>query len=102
LADNIAGAKMVTIGGANVTGVSVVDQIRVGVHTGECERRGDDLAGLGVHIAARVGATAGPNQVLVTSTVRDLVLGSDIDFHEAGKQNLKGVPGTWTLLAADT
>jgi class 3 adenylate cyclase/alpha-beta hydrolase superfamily lysophospholipase len=75
-------------------------QVRVGLHTGECELRGDDLAGLTVHIAARVAALAGPNQLLVTSTLRDLVLGSGIDFEEAGAHSLKGVPGTWTLLAA--
>jgi class 3 adenylate cyclase len=75
-------------------------QVRVGLHTGECELRDNDLAGLTVHIAARVGALAGPNQVLVTSTVRDLVLGSGIDFEEAGMHSLAGVPGTWTILAA--
>jgi class 3 adenylate cyclase len=75
-------------------------QIRVGVHTGECERRSNDLAGVTVHIAARVGALAGPNQVLVTSTVRDLVLGSGIAFEEVGAHNLKGIPGCWILLSA--
>jgi class 3 adenylate cyclase len=75
-------------------------QVRVGLHVGECERRSKDLAGLTVHIAARVGALAGPSQVLVTSTVRDLVLGSGIEFEEVGPHNLKGVPGSWTLLAA--
>jgi class 3 adenylate cyclase len=77
-------------------------QVRVGVHTGECELRGDDLAGLTVHIAARVAALAGPSQLLVTSTVRDLVLGSGIDFGETSDHNLRGVPGTWTLLAAQS
>jgi class 3 adenylate cyclase len=75
-------------------------QVRVGVHTGECEVRGEDLAGLAVHIAARVAASAQPGQLLVTSTVRDLVLGSDIGFDEVGAHSLKGVPGTWTLFAA--
>jgi class 3 adenylate cyclase len=74
--------------------------VRVGCHTGECERRGDDLAGLTVHIAARIANIAAPSELLVSSTVRDLVLGSDIEFHDAGQHELKGVPGTWTLLAA--
>ncbi|MEA3055926.1 MAG: hypothetical protein QOD30_1358 [Actinomycetota bacterium] len=75
-------------------------QVRVGLHTGECERRGDDLAGLTVHIAARVAAVADPSQLLVTSTLRDLVLGSDISFDKIDERSLKGVPGTWTLFAA--
>jgi class 3 adenylate cyclase len=70
---------------------------RAGAHTGECERRGDDLAGLAVHIAARVSALAGPSQMLVTSTVNDLVLGSGIEFSDAGRHYLKGVPGSWQL-----
>jgi len=76
-------------------------EVRAGCHTGECERRGDDLAGLAVHIAARIAALAAPSQLLVSSTVRDLVLGSDIEFHDAGQHELKGVPGTWTLLVAE-
>jgi class 3 adenylate cyclase/pimeloyl-ACP methyl ester carboxylesterase len=75
-------------------------RIRVGVHTGECERRGENLAGLAVHIAARVSDAAAPSELLVTSTVRDLVLGSGIDFSDAGRHQLKGVPGSWQLLAA--
>jgi class 3 adenylate cyclase len=71
--------------------------IRAGLHTGECERRDDDLAGLAVHIAARVSALAGPGQLLVTSTVGDLVLGSGIEFSDAGRHDLKGVPGSWQL-----
>lgn len=73
--------------------------VRVGVHTGECELRGDDLGGLAVHIAARVGALAGPEEILVSSTVRDLVAGSGIEFDDRGDHDLKGVPGTWRLLA---
>jgi class 3 adenylate cyclase len=74
--------------------------VRVGVHTGECEVRGDDLAGIAVHIGARVAALAGPGETLVTSTVRDLVAGSGLTFEERGAFELKGVPGSWTLLAA--
>lgn len=74
-------------------------EVRVGVHTGECERRGNDLGGLAVHIASRVGAAAGASEILVSSTVRDLVLGSEIEFEDRGAHSLKGVPGTWDLLA---
>ncbi len=61
--------------------------------------RGDDLGGLAVHIAARVGAIAGPGEVLVSGTVKDLVAGSDIAFSERGEHQLKGVPGTWKVFA---
>jgi len=73
--------------------------LRVGLHTGECEVRGDDLGGLAVHIAARVGALAAPQQVLVSSTVKDLVVGSGIEFKDRGEHELKGVPETWRLYA---
>jgi class 3 adenylate cyclase len=73
--------------------------LRVGLHTGECEIRGDDIGGLAVHIAARVGALASPGQVLVSSTVKDLVVGSGIEFEEFGEHELKGVPGSWRLFA---
>jgi class 3 adenylate cyclase/pimeloyl-ACP methyl ester carboxylesterase len=76
--------------------------LRVGLHTGECEVRGDDLAGLAVHIAARVGASAAPGDVLVSGTVRDLVVGSGIAFTERGEHKLKGVPGTWKLFAVES
>jgi class 3 adenylate cyclase len=69
------------------------------LHTGECEVRGDDLAGLAVHIAARIGALALPGEVLVSGTVRDLVVGSDIAFVDRGERQLKGVPGAWKLFA---
>ena len=75
-------------------------EVRAGLHTGECERRGDDLGGLAVHIAARVNALAGPSEVLVTSTVKDLVMGSGIEFAERGEHPLRGVPDTWKLFAA--
>jgi class 3 adenylate cyclase len=74
-------------------------QVRAGLHTGECEVRGDDIGGIGVHIGARVSALAGPNDVLVSSTLRDLVIGSGLEFEERGAHELKGVPGEWHLFA---
>ena len=74
-------------------------QVRMGLHTGECEARGDDLGGLAVHIAARVGALAAPGEVLVSGTLRDLVVGSGIDFVSRGEHELKGVPGSWKIYA---
>ena len=72
--------------------------IRAGLHTGECELMGDgDIGGVSVHVAARVGAKAGPEQVVVSSTVRDLVSGSGIEFSEFGTHTLKGIPGRWRL-----
>jgi pimeloyl-ACP methyl ester carboxylesterase len=73
--------------------------VRSGVHTGECELMGDDVVGMAVNIGARVSETAGPGEVLVSSAVRDLVVGSGIEFDERGAHALKGVPGSWTLLA---
>jgi class 3 adenylate cyclase/pimeloyl-ACP methyl ester carboxylesterase len=73
--------------------------VRAGVHTGECERRGADVTGLAVHIGARIGALAGPEEVLVSGTVRDLVLGSGIKFSDRGHHVLKGVPGEWPVFA---
>jgi class 3 adenylate cyclase len=74
-------------------------EVRAGVHTGECELRGGDLAGIAVHIGARVGACAQSGEVLVSSTVKDLVAGSDLRFEERGARELKGVPGQWRLYA---
>jgi class 3 adenylate cyclase len=74
-------------------------EIRAGIHAGECERRGDDLSGMAVHIGARVGAAAAPSEILVSGTVRDLVVGSGIAFEDRGEAELKGVPGTWRLHA---
>ena len=74
-------------------------EVRAGLHTGECEVRGDDIGGIAVHIGARVSALAGPNDVLVSSTLRDLVIGSGLKFEERGAQQLKGVPGEWRLFA---
>jgi class 3 adenylate cyclase len=74
-------------------------EVRAGLHTGECEVRGDDIGGIAVHIGARVSALAGPNEVLVSSTLRDLVIGSGLEFEERGAHELKGVPGEWRLFA---
>jgi class 3 adenylate cyclase/pimeloyl-ACP methyl ester carboxylesterase len=74
-------------------------EIRAGVHTGECELIADDVGGMAVHIGARVAAKAAPGEVLVSSTVKDLVVGSGIEFADRGTHELKGVPGEWRLLA---
>src|SRR3954449_476015 len=74
-------------------------EVRAGLHTGECEVRGEDIGGIGVHIGARVSALAEPNDVLVSSTLRDLVIGSGLGFEERGAHQLKGVPGEWHLSA---
>ncbi len=76
--------------------------VRAGVHTGECERRGEDLGGMAVHIGARVGAKAAPGEVLVSSTVKELVVGSGIEFEDRGCEPLRGVPGEWRLFAVRT
>ena len=83
------------IGAAGKLGI----ELRAGLHTGECEVRGGDLGGLAVHIAARVGSLAAPREVLVSGTVKDLVVGSGIEFAERGDNTLKGVPGSWKLFA---
>ncbi len=72
-------------------------QVRSGLHTGECELIGEDVGGIAVHIGARVAAIAGPDEVLVSSTVKDLVAGSGISFKDRGAHELKGVPDTWRL-----
>jgi len=74
-------------------------QVRAGVHTGEVELRGSGMGGLAVHIAARVAAQAQGGEVLVSSTVKDLLAGSGIDFEDRGERELKGVPGTWRVFA---
>jgi class 3 adenylate cyclase len=74
-------------------------EVRSGVHTGEIELRGNDISGIGVHIAARVAALAKPSSVWVSRTVTDLVVGSGIRFEALGDHDLKGVPGMWTLCA---
>jgi class 3 adenylate cyclase len=74
-------------------------EIRAGLHTGECELRGDGIDGIAVHIGARVCHLAGPSEVLVSGTVRDLVVGSGLPFDDRGTHELKGVPGEWRLFA---
>jgi class 3 adenylate cyclase len=76
-------------------------EIRVGIHAGEVEVRGDDVAGMAVHIGARVAALAGPSEVLVSSTVRDIVTGSRHRFADRGEHQLKGVPGRWCVCALE-
>jgi len=76
-------------------------ELRAGLHTGECEVLGDKLAGVAVHIGARVAAKAGAGEVLVSSTVRDLVAGSGLEFEDRGAQELKGIPGAWRLFAVE-
>jgi pimeloyl-ACP methyl ester carboxylesterase len=76
-------------------------RVRAGMHTGECEVMGDDLGGIAVHIAARVSALAEPSEVLVSRTVKDLVAGSGIEFADRGVHQLKGVPDSWDLHAAN-
>jgi class 3 adenylate cyclase len=74
-------------------------EVRAGLHAGEVELHGEDLAGIAVHLAERVCSSAKPSEVLVTRTVVDLVAGSGITFEDRGEHQLKGVPGTWALLA---
>jgi pimeloyl-ACP methyl ester carboxylesterase len=75
--------------------------VRAGLHTGECELRGDRLGGIAVHIGARIAASAGAGEVLVSSTVKDLVAGSGLRFAERGTHVLKGVPDEWRLFAVE-
>jgi DNA-binding NarL/FixJ family response regulator len=74
-------------------------EVRVGLHSGEVELRGDDIGGIAVHIGARVAGYAQPGDVIVSSTVRDLVAGSEIRFADRGEHSLKGVPDRWRLYA---
>ena len=74
-------------------------ELRAGVHTGELEVVGDDVAGMAVNIGARVSALAGAGEVLVSRTVKDLVVGSGLEFEDRGSHTLKGVPGDWSLYA---
>lgn len=75
-------------------------EVRAGVHTGEVEKVGNDIAGIGVHIGARIASLAGPGQVFVSRTVRDLVVGSELVFEMRGNHTLKGVPGSWEIYEA--
>jgi class 3 adenylate cyclase len=82
----------------DVKGLGV--DVRAGLHTGECELVGDDVGGMAVNIGARVGGLARGGEVLVSRTVKDLVVGSGIEFEDRGAHELKGVPGEWQLYAA--
>jgi len=82
---------------SNLAGIGLA--VRAGVHTGECEVQGDRVHGIAVHIAARIMAMARPGELLVSSTVKDLVAGSGIDFEQRGAHALRGVPGEWRLFA---
>ena len=73
--------------------------VRAGLHAGECERDGERVTGIAVHIGARVAAMAGPGEVLVSRTVKDLVAGSGIELDDRGEHELKGVPGDWQLFS---
>jgi class 3 adenylate cyclase len=77
-------------------------QIRSGVHTGECELVGQDLAGVAVNIAARVAALAAAGEVLISQTVKDLIYGSGIELEDRGIAELKGLPDAWHLFAANS
>jgi class 3 adenylate cyclase len=73
--------------------------IRAGLHVGEVELRGGDIGGLAVHVASRVMSSAAPREILVSSTVKDLVIGAGIEFVDRGAHELKGIPGEWRLFA---
>jgi class 3 adenylate cyclase len=75
--------------------------IRTGIHTGEIELRGEDVGGIAVHLAARIMAQAGEGEILVSRTVQDLVVGSDLAFVDHGLHRLKGIEGEWHLLAVN-
>jgi class 3 adenylate cyclase len=77
-------------------------QLRSGIHMGECEILDNDLAGLAVHIGARIGALADPGEIVVSSTVKELVVGSNLQFADRGEHELKGVPGSWRLYTLGT
>jgi pimeloyl-ACP methyl ester carboxylesterase len=94
-------ARAVRCGRAIVDAIKSLNmRVRAGVHTGECEIIGQDLGGIAVHIGARVAALAGADEVLVTSTVKDLVAGSGLRFEARGPRTLKGVPGEWNVFVA--
>lgn len=76
-------------------------EVRTGLHTGEVERGRDDVAGLAVHLAARIMGLAQPGEVLVSGTVRDLVIGSELTFSGRGEQEIRGIPGRWAIYAAN-
>jgi class 3 adenylate cyclase len=94
-------ARAIRAAEAIVNGVNALGlDPRIGIHVGECELHEDKVTGLAVNIGARVAAKAGPNEILVSQTVRDLVAGSGIAFDDRGSHELKGIPGAWQLFAA--
>jgi len=91
-------ARAIRCATAIVEGVRRIGlEVRAGLHCGECEVLGDKLSGIAVHVGARVAARAQPGEVLVSSTVKDLVAGAGIAFESLGAHALKGVPGEWAL-----
>ena len=95
-------ARAIRCAGSLVDAVEAIGlEIRIGIHTGEVERVTDKIGGLAVVIGARIGALAGPRQILVSRTVKDLVVGSDVTFESRGQHQLKGVPGDWELYGVD-
>ena len=96
-------ARAIRCGSAIADAVRVLGiAVRVGIHSGECEVIGEKVGGIAVHIGARIAGQAGPGEVLVSSTVRDLVAGSGIPFEDRGRHSLKGVPGEWSLFSVAT
>lgn len=95
-------ARAVSCAGEIVEGVAGLGlAVRAGVHTGECELRDDDVKGIAVHIASRVMGEAGPGEVLASSTVKDLVVGSGLRFADRGIHSLRGVQDDWHLYALE-
>jgi pimeloyl-ACP methyl ester carboxylesterase/class 3 adenylate cyclase len=95
-------ARAIRCACAIVEGVQALGiEVRAGLHTGECELDGGRVAGIAVHMGARVAAEAGAGEVLVSSTVKDLVAGSELSFRDRGVHELKGVPGEWRLFAVE-
>jgi class 3 adenylate cyclase len=96
-------ARAIRAGQAIVESVRSLDlDVRAGLHTGECEMHEGKVAGIAVSLGARVASAAGPGEVLVSSTVKDLVAGSGIEFEDRGEHELKGVPGEWRLYAVSS
>jgi class 3 adenylate cyclase len=95
-------ARAIRCGDAIIASIREIGiDVRAGLHAGEVEQRGDDIGGIAVHLAARVMETAAPGEVVVSSTVKDLVAGSGLCFADRGVHVLKGVPGEWRLFAVD-
>ena len=96
-------ARAIRCAQAIVEGVHALGlEVRAGLHTGECELLDGKVAGIAVHTGARVASQAGPGEVLVSSTVKDLVAGSGLAFQDRGAHELKGVPGEWRLYAVES